>query len=378
MATKVLVLGGGSGGLVAANKVKRLLGREVEVTLVDKNAYHEFMPAYPWVAFGMREPEQVRRPLANLEKRGITYLQATVEALDPANNRVKTSAGELSYDYLIVSLGAEALPSPAQDSYAPWSLEGALKLREALKNFKGGRVVVGVSSPYYPCPPAPYEVAGQVEFALKVKGIRDKSTVEVFHLNPLPLAGMGPVISGKVMEILRSKGIAFHGEFEPASFEGGKVRAKDGRELAYDLLILTPPFAPNRVVRESPLAGPQGFPEVNKMTFRSTRFANVFVIGDTVNPSLMLPPAGVVAHFQGEYVAGVIASDLKGAYIGEPFNPVAMCIMDFGDNALLPQCSFEKLLAGTGMPSCGVMAVGKWVRVTKMLFEGFWFATLIE
>ena len=68
MATKVLVLGGGSGGLVAANKVKRLLGREVEVTLVDKNAYHEFMPAYPWVAFGMREPEQVRRPLANLEK----------------------------------------------------------------------------------------------------------------------------------------------------------------------------------------------------------------------------------------------------------------------------------------------------------------------
>ncbi|MDM7323635.1 MAG: hypothetical protein P3W93_001330, partial [Thermus sp.] len=60
---------------------------------VDKSAYHNFMPAYPWVAFGMREPEQVRRPLANLEKRGITYLQATVEALDPANNRVKTSAG---------------------------------------------------------------------------------------------------------------------------------------------------------------------------------------------------------------------------------------------------------------------------------------------
>jgi len=239
-------------------------------------------------------------------------------------------------------------------------------------------VVVGVSSPYYPCPPAPYEVAGQVEFALKVKGVREKSTVEVFHVNPAPLAGMGPVISGKVLEILRSKGIAFHGEFEPMAFENGKVKAKDGRELPYDLLILVPPFAPNRVVRESPLAGPQGFPQVDKATFRSTKFANVFVIGDTVNPALMLPPAGVVAHFQGEYVAGVIASDLKGAYIGEPFNPVAMCIMDFGDNALLPQCSFDRVLSGTGMPSCGVMAVGKWVRVTKILFEGFWFATLIE
>ncbi|MEZ0349136.1 MAG: FAD-dependent oxidoreductase [Thermus sp.] len=378
MAARVLVLGGGSGGLVAANKVKKLLGREVEVTLVDKSAYHEFMPAYPWVAFGMREPEEVRRPLANLEKRGIQYLQATVEALDPAHSKVRTSAGELTYDYLIVSLGAEAMPSPAKDGHAPWSLEGALRLRQALKDFKGGRVVVGVSSQYYPCPPAPYEVAGQVEFALKVKGVREKSAVEVFHLNPVPLAGMGPVISSKVLEILKSKGIAFHGEFEPVAFEGGRVKAKDGRELAYDLLILTPPFAPNRVVRESPLAGPNGFPEVHRSTFRSPKFPNVFVIGDTVNPALMLPPAGVVAHFQGEYVAGVIASDLKGAYIGEPFNPVAMCIMDFGDNALLPQCSFERVLAGTGMPSCGVMAVGKWVRVTKMLFEGFWFATLIE
>jgi sulfide:quinone oxidoreductase len=155
MATKVLVLGGGSGGLVAANKVKKLLGEAVEVTLVDRNTHHEFMPAYPWVAFGMREPEQVRRPLANLEKRGIRYLQATVEALDPAQNRVKTSAGELSYDYLVVSLGAEPLPSPAPDGHAPWSLGGALRLREVLKGFKGGRWWWGFPPPTTPARPRP-------------------------------------------------------------------------------------------------------------------------------------------------------------------------------------------------------------------------------
>ncbi len=86
------------------------------------------------------------------------------------------------------------------------------------------------------------------------------------------------------------------------------------------------------------------------MTFRSTRFPNVFVIGDTVNPALMLPPAGVVAHFQGEYVAGVIASDLKGAYIGEPFNPVAMCIMDFGDNASCPSVPLTGCLRARACP----------------------------
>ncbi len=377
MAVKVLVLGGGSGGLVAANKVKRLMREEAEVTLIDKSDYHYFMPGFPWVAFGMRELDDVRRPLQLLEKRGVNYVKAEIQALDPDAKKVVTDRGEFGYDYLVVSLGAEPMPSPAEDAVAPWSPEGALALRERMKDFEGGRIVVGVSSPYYPCPPAPFEVAGMAEFALKVKGVRAKSSVDVFHLNPAPLAPMGPVISGMVLKILNEKGVRFHGEFELERAEGGKVVAKDGRELAYDLLILVPPFAPNRVVRESKLAGPQGFPTVDPMTFRHTNYPEVFVIGDVVNPALMLPPAGVVAHFQAEYIAGVIVSDLKGAYIGEPFDAVAMCIMDFGDNALLPQCEFEKVLAGKGMPSCGVMATGRWVRITKMLFESFWFATLL-
>jgi len=377
MAVRVLVLGGGSGGLVAANKVKRLMRERAEVTLIDKSEFHYFMPGFPWVAFGMRELDDVRRPLGLLEKRGVNYVQAEVQAIDPEAKKVTTDRGAFGYDYLVVSLGAEAMPAPAEDAVAPWSPEGALELRRRMKAFKGGRVVVGVSSPYYPCPPAPYEVAGMAEFALKVKGVRAASSVDVFHLNPAPLAGMGPVISGTVLKILNEKGVRFHGGFEVAEAGGGKVKSKDGRTLEYDLLILVPPFAPNRVVRASKLAGPEGFPTVDPMTFRHTKYPEVFVIGDVVNPALRLPPAGVVAHFQAEYIAGVIVSDLKGAYIGEPFDAVAMCIMDFGDHALLPQCGFEKVLAGKGMPSCGVMASGRWVRVTKMLFESFWFATLL-
>ncbi|MEO0202268.1 MAG: FAD/NAD(P)-binding oxidoreductase [candidate division WOR-3 bacterium] len=378
MTVKILILGGGTGGLATANKLKKILGKEVDVTLIDKNQYHEFMPAYPWLAFGMREPDQIRRPFSNLRKRGINYINATVESIDPANNLVKTNEGNFNYDYLVISLGAQALKPPVSDSHAPWSLDDALKLREKIKKFKSGKVVVGVSSQYYPCPPAPFEVAGQVEFALRVKGIREKCEVHVFHFHPLPLAPMGPSISSKIMEIFKSKNIHFHGEFEPISFEGGKVKSKDGREIEYDLLILVPPFVPNIVVQNSPLSGHKGFPEVDKVTFRSLKYNNVFIIGDVVNGSLMLPPAGVVAHFQGEYIAGIIASDIKGSYIGEPFNPVAMCIMDFGDNAILPHCSFEKVISGTGMPSCGIIAVGKWIRISKILFESFWFATQIE
>ncbi len=376
MQKKVLILGGGSGGVITANKLVEILGDQVDVTVVDRNAEHTFIAAYPWVAFGLREVQQIRRPLVALQKRGIRFMQAEVRALHPDRGVVETDRGELDYDYLVVSLGAEPLPSPVEGAQAPWSEAGALAVRSWLRESQGERWVVGVSSPFYPCPPAPYEVAGQLDFALRVKGLRSRSSIEIFHMNPAPLAGMGPVISHAVLKILKRKDVAFHGNFELAEGGDGVLKAKDGRTLEYDRLILVPPFAPNKVVRESPLAGPGGFPEVSPETFRSLKYPNVFVIGDTVNPALGLPPAGVVVHYQGEYIAGVIAADLRGAYIGEPFNAVAMCIMDFGDDAILPQCDFTEMLAGRGMISCGVMATGRSVRIAKMLFESMFFATM--
>jgi len=376
MQKKVLILGGGSGGVITANKLKEIMGDQVDITVIDKNAEHTFIAAYPWVAFGYRELSQIRRPLVSLQRKGINFIQAEVLSLNPEKNSVETDRGEYQYDYLVISLGAEALPAPVEGSAAPWSEAGALTLRQWLKEAKGERWVIGVSSPYHPCPPAPFEVAGMLDFALTVKGLRAKSTIDIFHLNPAPLAGMGPVISHTIQKILDRKSVNFHGEFELASGGNGVVKSKDGRVLEYDRLILVPPFAPNRVVRESPLAGPNGFPEVNPYTFKSVQHENVFVIGDTVNPALNLPPAGVVVHYQGEYIAGVIAADLRGSYIGEPFNAVAMCIMDFGDDAVLPQCDFTEMLYGKGMPSCGVMAQGRSVRIAKMLFESMFFATL--
>lgn len=374
MGKKVLILGGGSGGVISANKLVEILGDEVEVTVVDRNAEHTFIASYPWVAFGLREVAQIRRPLTVLQKKGIHFLQAEVREIRPEQNTVLTDHGDLGYDYLIVSLGAEPLPSPVEGAQAPWTEEGALAVRGWLKESEGERWVVGVSSPFYPCPPAPYEVAGQLEFALRVKGLGDRSSIALFHPNPAPLAGMGPVISHAISKVLDRKGVAFYGGFELAEGGDGVVKATDGRTLEYDRLILVPPFAPNRVVRESPLAGPNGFPEVSPETFRSLQYENVYVIGDTVNPALNLPPAGVVVHFQGEFVAGAIAADVRGSYNGEPFNPEAMCIMDFGDDAILPQCDFSNVLAGRGMPSCGVVAHGRSVRIAKMLFESMFFS----
>ncbi len=378
---KILILGGGSGGLVAANKLAKIFkhGEEADITLIDKNPYHEFMPSYPWVGLNFKEPDDIRRPLKLLEKKGVRFVNDEITQILPSKKKVKTKNGEYDYDFLIVSLGVvldpDALPG-YEDAYHTWSLQGALRFREAIRNFKGGNIVIGVSGMYYRCPPAPYEIAGQLDFTLRARGLRDKTNITVFNVTPGPLSNMGPAIMGVIQEILDNKGVEFVGNFEVVRVDkdSKKVVAKDGRELPYDLLLLVPPNKPNPVVFNSELTGPEGLPIVDPETFRSKKFPEVFLIGDGANAALNLPPAGVVAHFQAEFVANEIAADVKGAYIADSFSPVAMCIMDFGDDAVLPMCEFSQFYRDvSGPPNCGVLGRGKEIRLVKMAFEAMWF-----
>ena len=383
MGAKILILGGGSGGLVTANKLaKALRNTDHEITLVDRSPYHYFMPSFPWVALGYKEPEEVRRPLKNIEKKGVRFVQGEVKEILFDQQKVRVDDTELPYDYLVVSLGAEVAPDMMpgfEAAHHPWTIEGALRMREAIRNFQGGRIVIGVPGPYYRCPPAPYEVAGQLDFALRARQLRDKSEIVVAHVHPKPLSPMGPAISGVISEILENKGVKFEGNFQPKAIDPNRkvLIAEDGREVAFDLLIMVPPHRPSSVATCMGLVTPQGFPIVDPETFRCLNFPNIFLIGDMVNPGINLPTAGVVAHFQAEFVANEIVAEVKGAYIGESFTPVAMCIMDFGDDAVLPMCDFTKILSLEGPPSCGVLGRGKAIRLAKMLFEKMWFATYL-
>ncbi len=142
MKPRILILGGGSGGLVSANKLAKIFKDKAEITLVDRNPYHEFMPSYPWVALGYKEPDDIRRPLNLLERKGIKFINDNVKEILPSQNKViLENTGEVSYDYLIVSLGAEidedALPNFKSEAHHPWTMEGSLRLREEIRNFKG-------------------------------------------------------------------------------------------------------------------------------------------------------------------------------------------------------------------------------------------------
>ena len=145
----VLVLGGGVGGLITANELRRRLDSEHRVVLVDKGGKHIFWPSLLWLQVGLRKPDKIVRDLVSLERKGIEVLKGEVSALDPERKVVQVNGSELSADYIVVSLGAQVVPEQvpglAEAGHNLYSLEGATAIRDACKDFKQGKLVVLVA-----------------------------------------------------------------------------------------------------------------------------------------------------------------------------------------------------------------------------------------
>jgi sulfide:quinone oxidoreductase len=194
---RVLILGGGTGGAVAASRLgKWARSDEVEVVLVDRSPWHEYRPSYLWVATGKRTADDVRRPLEMLTPRyGTRVVQASVTAIQPDDNRVQTDHGSFEYDYLIVSLGAALKDDPAvQGLEAPWELQYAEQLRERLRHFDGGKVLVGPLEWPYRCPPAPFEVAFLLKYLADQRHLVDRTQITVLHPWEKPLEWHGDLV----------------------------------------------------------------------------------------------------------------------------------------------------------------------------------------
>ncbi|MCM8746832.1 NAD(P)/FAD-dependent oxidoreductase [Thermomicrobium sp. CFH 73360] len=236
---RVVILGGGSGGAVAASRLgKWARPGEFEVVLIDRSEWHEFRPSYLWVAVGKREPEEIRRPLAALERRyGTRVMRATVTGIRPETQTVETDQGNVEYDYLIVALGAELVQTPdVAGCEAPWELAPALALRERLRTFAGGRVVVGPLSWPYRCPPAPFEVAFMLKYLAEQRGVVERTHITVFHPWKDPMETFGPQMVEGFRRFLNDFGVHFERGFVYVRDDPGRrvIVAADGRELAYN------------------------------------------------------------------------------------------------------------------------------------------------
>ena len=315
---QIVILGGGSGGVVAATKLARTLGERHDVILVDRRPEHVFMPGFLFLMVGQREPEQIVRRLRRLQRHGVKILQDEVVGIDPARQEVATAAHKLHYDYLIVALGfdtrPEMIPGYAEGAHHAWELEAAMRSRRALEEFEGGRVVVGVPLGPYRCPPAPYETQWMLDGYFKRRGMRDRVTIEYFTRDPEPSGDARDPVVWMDAES-RRRGIKQHYEFIVQSIDAGRktVNGLYGYKLAYDLLFMIPPHRPARALIDAGLADTETGIRVDYDTL-ATKWDNVYAIGDCAD--MPASKAGVVAHQEGDVVAHNLAVEITGR--GEP------------------------------------------------------------
>ncbi len=382
----VVVLGGGVGGLVAANELRRQLARDHRVLVVERNLQHAFAPSFLWLMTGDRQRAEVVRDVRALVRSGVEVVEGEALAINPAERRVETTAGRLNYDYLIIALGAELAPemiSGLRDaSHTFFTLDGAAKLFEAMSSFSAGKVAIVISALPYKCPGAPHEGAMLIADFFRRRGLRDKVDIHLFTPEPQPLPVAGPQLGEAVRQMLETKGITFHpghklARLDPPSRE---LLFEDKEQFRYDLLVAIPPHRSPSVVRQSGLANEAGWIPVNHATL-ATHHPNIYAIGDiTAIPlpgrwkpevPLLLPKAGVFAHAQAQVAARRIAEEVAGTPAQAEFCADGYCMLEAGED--LAGFAFGNFFAEPA-PQVQLRKIGKTWHLGKLLFERWWLA----
>jgi sulfide:quinone oxidoreductase len=334
MPAKVVVLGGGVGGTLAANLLAKELGRDGKVSVVDPTGMHHYQPGYLYLALGQANGRWLVRDERTLLHKDVDLVIEKAIRIHPEAGTVQLErGGSLEWDYLIAATGArlvpDQIPGLMEGSYEFYSLEGAQRLREALRRFKGGSILVGIAGIPYKCPPAPVEFVFMAEEYLRRRGIRDKS--EITLLSPLNRAFTIESASKVIQPIMEGRGINLTTFFnvEEVDPSAGVVSSLEGEKANYDLLVLVPPHKGQQIVSDSALADGPGWLPTDKHTLQVDGQDRIFAIGDATN--LPVSKSGSTAHFEAPVVASRIASLVRGTAPKENYGGRVMCFLETGN-----------------------------------------------
>lgn len=329
MSPKVLVLGDGTGGLVAANLLARQARRrhlDIEVRLIGHSILHTYQPGLLFLPFrkpGYRSLDDIQRPNTDFIGPGVEYLNERITAIDPVARTVNTEAGSHAYDWLVLALGCrtvvdaiEGLPERwgkcAHGFYTP---ESALKLAAALERFEGGDLLVDIAEMPIKCPVAPLEFVCLVDEYLVQRGLRSRTQLTL--MTPLSGAFTKPVCNEALTGMLQAKGVKIVADAPLASVTDNTASCPDGKALPFDLLVTIPPHEGSELIDEARLGDGLGFGLTDKHTLKSKKSERVFLLGDNTN--VPTSKAGSVAHFQAE----VLVHNLLREMAGQPAEPLA-------------------------------------------------------
>lgn len=338
MSKKILIVGGGLAGTIIANGLCRQLGSElrsseVSITMLGATDKHMYQPGLLYLPFGkIREKEMFRDQVSVLDRR-INFMLDPATQIDTQSKAVNTESGKtFDYDYLVIATGSRIRPDtiPGMAEGAEWfyDLEGARKMREALEDFDGGRVVINVNAPHK-CPVAPLEITFMIRDYLQGRGLMDKS--ELVYTYPIGrLHALEPVAHWAEAEFGKT-GIKSETFFNARDVDPQKkvIWSEEEVNLSYDLLVTIPPHNGSEVITDSEL-GAGGWVPTDRESLLMEGTDDVFVCGDTTN--IPISKAGSTAHFEADTIIDNLVSLSTEGRMARKYDGKVFCFIETGMN----------------------------------------------
>jgi len=332
----VVILGGGFGGLSSANELRNSLSSsQVKITIIDKKNWFMVGFAKLWIINGTRTFENSIGTLDNLSKKEINFIEDEILAIDLQNKNVKTTSQNISYDFLIISLGSvlapEKIPGLEKNGFNLYDHNQLSEIHNRLMNMKSGKIAIVIMGMPYKCPPAPFEASLLIDSMLRKHGVRDFIQIDFYSPAPITLPAAGPEVSKQILELVNSNNVVFHNSCKIKSVESKKLIFENS-EADFDLLLSIPPHIAPKIIYDSGLAKEPGFISINRDC--KTSFENVFAIGDVtsmiVTETMTVPKAGIFAEGEGITVAKNIISKIQSKEELNVFDGKGGCFIESG------------------------------------------------
>ncbi len=389
----LVILGAGTAGTMMANHLKKHLKRpEWRISIIDERTEHHYQPGYLFLPFDIYDPEDIVKTIEEFIPKNVNLIQAKIDKIVPAENKVVMTNGTVAiYDVLIIATGARTAPEEIEGMKGEewmksvfdfYTFKGSLALRDKLKNWEGGKLVVHITEMPIKCPVAPLEFAFLADSFFKDKKMRDK--VEITYVTPLSGAFTKPKATEALEHLLEEKHIKIESDFAIMEVDNETKEIIDygGRRVPFDILVTVPTNKGDEVIERSGLGDDLNFVPTHKATLQSKAHENIFVIGDASN--IPASKAGSVAHFEAEILTENILRYVKGEPLKEEFDGHANCFIETGGGkALLIDFNYtHEPVEGTfPFPGVGPLRLMKESRMNhlgKLAFKWIYWHMLLK
>ena len=364
---KIVILGGGTAGLSVASRLKRTLpAKDFDVAIVEPSSTHDYQPLWTLVGGGVCKKEESRRQEVNYIPAGAAWIKEKVATIQPDTNTIVTDSGKsITYDYLIVGLGIkiswDGIPGLKEtigknNVCSNYSYDIAEYTWDCIKNFKGGTAIFTMPGTPVKCGGAPQKIMYLADDAFRRQGVRDKS--KVVYVTPQKQIFAVEKYRKTLDAVIARKGLEMQFGHELTAIDGPAKKAivldkstGQATEMGFDMIHVTPPMGPMDVIKNSPLADDGGWLAVDKYTMQSTKFANVFGLGDCINAPCA--KTGAAVRKQSPVVVRNLISLIHGKPVDATYDGYGSCplvtgygrlvLAEFGyDGAILESFPFDQ------------------------------------